>query len=143
MDATIERTRVTDTASLSRHLAGARYLNLTTFRRSGDPVATPVWFALADDRVYVATDDPSGKVKRIRHTASVRVAPSTWRGRAIGSERAASARIIADADEHAVAERALRERYGWQWRAFGWFSARFRRRGDSPVRHVFLAITAA
>ena len=143
MDATIERTQAADAADLSRHLAGARYLTLTTFRRSGEPVATPVWFALAGDRAYVVTDDPSGKVKRIRHTARVRVAPSTWRGRAIGGEAAASARIIADQAEQAAAERALRERYGWQWRAFSWFSERFRHRGDNPVRHVFLAITAA
>ena len=42
----------------------ARYMRLATFRRSGAEVATPVWFAAADGRLYVFTAEQSGKVKR-------------------------------------------------------------------------------
>src|SRR5215210_6903940 len=44
-----------------------KYVNLTTFRKSGEAVDTTVWFALVDGRVYVQTGRDSGKVKRIRN----------------------------------------------------------------------------
>jgi uncharacterized protein len=128
---------------LARHLARARYLRLTTFRKSGAAVATPVWFALAGDRAYAMSDDNAGKVRRIRNTGGVRVAPSDWRGRPTGGELAATAAVIADPAERAAAERALRDRYGWQWRALAWLGERRRRRTGTPDPRVFLAITAA
>jgi len=51
-------------------------LSLATFRKSGAEVATPVWFAASDGNLYVFTAGDSGKVKRLRHTARARVAPS-------------------------------------------------------------------
>ena len=61
---------VTDIGELERH----RYMSLATFRRSGAEVATPVWFAAADGRLYVFTAEQSGKVKRLRHSSRARVA---------------------------------------------------------------------
>jgi PPOX class probable F420-dependent enzyme len=126
---------------LTRHLARARHLRLTTFRKSGQPVGSPVWFALVGDRAYVVSEDPSGKVKRLRHTSRVRLAPGDYRGRPTGDEIEATATIIADTAEEHTAERALRERYGWQWRLFRWFTATFRKRNGRPIRHVFLRLT--
>ena len=50
-------------------LANAQYINLTTFRKSGVAVATPVWFAEHAGTLYVETTASTGKVKRIRHTS--------------------------------------------------------------------------
>src|SRR3954454_15553411 len=93
-------------------LAGRRFCLLTTFRKSGAAVATPLWFATDGATLYVKTAVDSGKVKRLRRAPSVEVAPCTLRGRPLGPAVAASARIVDDPAEEARAERALRARYG-------------------------------
>jgi uncharacterized protein len=100
-------------------LAGERYLSLTTFRRSGASVATPVWFALRDGPVaYVTTEADSGKVKRLRHDPACTVAPCDLRGRVRGPEVRAVARFL-DGQDAEVARDALASTYGWQWRLVG------------------------
>jgi PPOX class probable F420-dependent enzyme len=98
-------------------LEGHSYARLTTFRKSGEPVSTPVWFALGPGhkRVYVFTDVESGKVRRIRNDPRVGLAPSGFRGRPRGAEVRAKARIL-DRAKHEIADRALREKYGWRYR---------------------------
>jgi PPOX class probable F420-dependent enzyme len=96
-------------------LEGHSYARLTTFRESGEPVSTPVWFAPGPDCVQVFTDVRSGKVRRIRNDPRVALAPSDFRGRPRGEEVRAEARIMAGA-EHETADRALREKYGWRYR---------------------------
>ncbi len=95
---------------LDRH----RYVSLATFRRSGAEVATPVWFAAADGRLYVFTGDESGKVKRLRNSPRARVAPSNSRGRVLGPWQDASARILTEPASIDKAHAALRSKYGWQ-----------------------------
>lgn len=140
MDATIAQPHAADTPDLARHLARARYLRLITFRKAGEPVATPIWFALVGNRAYAMSDGNAGKIKRIRHTSRVLVAPCDYRGRPTGTEIAAAAALIVDPAERAAAERALRDRYGWQWRALAWFGERRRRRAGTPDPRVFLTI---
>jgi PPOX class probable F420-dependent enzyme len=96
-------------------LEGHSYARLTTFGKSGEPVSTPVLFALEGDLVYVFTDLHSGKAGRIRNDPRVRLAPSSFRGRPRSEEVRAEARIL-DPDEHDTADRALREKYGWRYR---------------------------
>ena len=95
---------------LDRH----RYVSLATFRRSGAEVATPVWFAAADGRLYVFTGGESGKVKRLRNSPRARVAPSNSRGRVLGPWQDASARILTEPASIDKAHAALRSKYGWQ-----------------------------
>ena len=64
-----------------QNLNGHQYMALTTYRRSGAGVPTAVWFAQDGDRLFIVTQDGSGKVKRIRNNAGVRVAPSDAGGR--------------------------------------------------------------
>jgi PPOX class probable F420-dependent enzyme len=100
------------------HLEGHRYARLTTYRKSGEPVPVTVWFAVVgipENRVYVFTDARSGKAKRIRNDPQVTLVPSTFRGRPRSEEVRAEARVL-DRAEHKVADRALREKYGWQYR---------------------------
>ncbi len=95
-------------------LRGHQFISLTTFRRTGVAVSTPVWFAEADGRLYVTTDPKAGKVKRIRHTARVIVAPCRFNGQTLGPALEARARILT-AQECAAAEAALKAKYGLQW----------------------------
>jgi PPOX class probable F420-dependent enzyme len=119
-------------ASFAR-LSTYKYCQLVTFRRSGTAVPTPVWFAVAGHRLYVKTETPSGKVKRIRANAHVEVAPCTVRGRLRGPAVAGHARILDPAEEPA-AERALRARYGVGRRLFELVvEPVFRRRGLLPT----------
>jgi hypothetical protein len=77
-------------------------------------VSTPVWFAAADGRLYVFTAGDSGKVKRLRHSSRVRVAPCDARGRVQGDWRDATARIVTDGALIARGHAALRAKYGWR-----------------------------
>jgi uncharacterized protein len=83
---------------------------------------TPVWFADADGRVYVFTAGESGKVKRLRHTPRVRLAPCNARGAIRGAWRDGTARLIGDPAAIAAARTAFRAKYGWQMWVLDFFS---------------------
>ena len=97
-------------------LGDHRYLNLATFRRNGAEVRTPVWFAQVGDVLYVFTAGGSGKVKRLRNSPRVRVAPSDARGALRGDWRDGVARLVTDGAAIARAQAALRAKYGGQLR---------------------------
>src|SRR5215469_8850449 len=58
-------------------LTREKYISLTTFRKSGKAVVTPVWFAGQSGTIYVESAKNAGKIKRIRHTARVTLAACT------------------------------------------------------------------
>jgi PPOX class probable F420-dependent enzyme len=91
-------------------LAEGKYVLLTTYKRDGTPVRTPLHIAARDGHVYVRTFDPSGKLKRIRNYPGVEVAPSTGRGKALGPSQPARARILVGAESAAAGE-ALAHKY--------------------------------
>ena len=97
-------------------------MSLATFRRSGADVATPVWFAADDGRLYVFTAEQSGKVKRLRNSSRARVAPSDARGRMRGAWVEASARIVTEPTSIDRARTAFRRKYGWQMLVTNFFS---------------------
>jgi PPOX class probable F420-dependent enzyme len=95
-------------------IAGEKYVSITTKKRSGDVVSTPVWIVgLADGRIGVITDADSGKAKRIANFADVTLQPCDSRGRIReGTEPvAATASILRGADVDPFGE-ALRAKYG-------------------------------
>jgi uncharacterized protein len=96
------------------NLNGAEFMVLTTYKRVGDAMPTPVWFAAAGDRVYLTTQIQAGKLKRIRATPKVTVAPSDRVGNLSGPTVAGLARIL-ESDEAGVAEAAMRAKYGEQY----------------------------
>jgi PPOX class probable F420-dependent enzyme len=98
-------------------LTGQRYVRLSTFRKSGAAVPTPVWFARLGENLYVVTGRNTGKVKRIRSTPGVAIAPSDFRGRPKGRDLRAVAGLT-DEQKDGPADRALRRKYGWQYRVF-------------------------
>jgi PPOX class probable F420-dependent enzyme len=73
---------------------GQKYLSLTTFRKTGVAIPTPVWFGEDDDKIYIMTRSDSGKYKRLRNNPQVRIAPCTVRGKVTGPEFAATARVL-------------------------------------------------
>ena len=99
------------------HLSTERFVSLVTFRKSGDRVATPVWFAVDGPSVVVGTFEDSGKAKRLKHTDRVEIAPCNFRGLVRGSYVAGVARVLDPADA-ILAAAALSDKYGWQWDMF-------------------------
>jgi len=87
-----------------------KYISLKTFRKTGEAVATPVWFGEDADKLYVMTRTDMGKTKRIRNNPQVRVAPCTMRGKETGPEFFALARIL-PVEEHARARQTINRKY--------------------------------
>ena len=91
-------------------LQGQKYVSLTTFRKNGAGVATPVWFGEDSGKLYIMTRSDMGKAKRIRNNPQVRVATCTIRGVVTGPEFPATARILPP-DEHAHARQTINRKY--------------------------------
>lgn len=75
-------------------IADAEFLCVTTYRRDGTPVPTPVWHAVDGEVVYTTTLADSGKVKRIRNNPRVTIAACDKAGRLTGPEHAGVATIL-------------------------------------------------
>ena len=80
-------------------LRGEKHMSLATFRRSGEPVPTPIWFAEVGGRLYVRTAAHFKKLERITDDSSVTVAPCTETGEVTGASLAGRARILDSGDE--------------------------------------------
>src|SRR5438067_12573375 len=103
-------------------LRGRRYISLETYRRSGQPVRTPVWFVEDNGRLFFYSMADAGKVKRIRNNPRVSLAASDARGRvsegAVWLHGRANILPKPDADHgHAL----LVKKYGWQRRLLDFF----------------------
>ncbi len=116
------------------NLQGHQYANLTTFRKTGVPVTTPVWFAVQDGKVYITTQAGAGKLKRIRNNPRIEIGPSDARGASRGPTVEGQARALPPA-EHDLADRCLSRKYGLVYKLF-MLAGRLRR-----AERAFIEIT--
>lgn len=86
------------------------FLSLVTRRKNGQEVATPMWFVVEGDRIFMRTDASSGKVKRIRNNPRVSLAACTGRGRETGPRMEATARLAEPSLLEGV-NRSLKQKY--------------------------------
>ncbi len=96
-------------------LARTPYVLLTTFRRDGTPVPTPVWVMRKGDELLVWTNPEAGKVKRIRANGRAEIAPCTRGGKPLGAAVPATGRVLRG-DELGAVLPALVAKYrltGW------------------------------
>jgi PPOX class probable F420-dependent enzyme len=91
-------------------IRGQKYISLTTFRKSGVAVPTPVWFGEEDDKLYIMSRSDSGKVKRLRNNPKVKFAACSIRGKIKGPEFAGVARIL-PAEDFSRARATVRRKY--------------------------------
>ena len=98
-------------------LGRSRHLLLTTYRKTGEAVATPVWVA-SDDGALVVTTVESGKVKRARHTPRVTLSPCSITGSVPKSAVPIAGRVEIVTEPERVRRyvAVLRAKYGWQFR---------------------------
>jgi PPOX class probable F420-dependent enzyme len=101
---------MTTPAPTLRRFVGQKTVLLTTYRRDGRPVGTPVHIAVDGDRAFVRTWDTAWKLKRVRANPEVEIAPSTARGTPTGPALRARARILSGG-ESAEAGRAIAGKY--------------------------------
>lgn len=124
---------------VSDELARSPYVSLTTYRRSGDAVATPVWSVRDGDELLVWTKSDTGKVKRIRNSGRVTVAPCDARGRiADGAPTAEGTARLLDASQLDRVRKAMAGKYGLRFRVLDVGGALLRL-GKRP--HVGIAVT--
>jgi PPOX class probable F420-dependent enzyme len=97
-------------APIPAEIRGQRYLTIATFRKTGVPVYTPIWFAEDGDKLYFMTNSKLGKVKRIRNNPQVKIAPSTIRGKITGPEFPASVRLMRP-EEYARVRQLINAKY--------------------------------
>jgi uncharacterized protein len=92
-------------------LGRASYLLVTTFRKDGTPVPTPVWVGRDGDELIVWTQSKAGKVKRVRNNPTVELTACDMRGKPRGETVKGTARILDEAGtEHG--RRVLTKKYG-------------------------------
>lgn len=126
-------------------LGHQKYVRLTTFRRDGTPVRTPVWIVPDGDHVLVTTIDPTGKVKRLLHTSRVSLVACDMRGRVAPGTRetTASAELDWTGSELARLRRLIIAKYGIVARIyFGAEDAFIRFSRRTPKRRVMIRISA-
>lgn len=121
-------------------LSTAKFVSLTTFRKSGEGVPTPVWIARDGDALLVTTPDGTGKVKRVRNNPRVDIAPSSRMGKvapdAVHAE--GSAVIVREPGEVERCSAIFAKKYGFEYTLFMWIE----RRGKSGQKpRVIFRIT--
>ena len=106
---------ISDAVSGPSLLTDGQYINLTTFKRDGTGVSTPVWFAVDGGKLYIYSNLNAGKMKRVRKNSSVEVAPCDLRGKPTGPPVAARAIELPESSGSYV-HGLLNRKYGWKKR---------------------------
>jgi uncharacterized protein len=91
-------------------LAKKRNVVVTTYKRDGSAVATPVNIVVIDDHAYFRTWSTAGKAKRLRRDSRVAIAPPTARGKPTGPPVSATARLLTP-DEVPTVGQVLSKKY--------------------------------
>jgi PPOX class probable F420-dependent enzyme len=79
-----------------------QYMNIETFRKSGEGVRTPVWFVEHNGELCFTTEAGSAKVKRLRRNPNARVAPCNVRGDPKGEWQPCTGRFLDNAEQKPV-----------------------------------------
>jgi uncharacterized protein len=120
----------------AKEFSNLKYISLETYRKSGVPVATPVWLIEDGGVIYVRTDPKSGKVKRIRRNSKVRVAPSDARGKALGPYVDGEARFVESNDAQRIMA-LIKSKYGLLGSVVGFFNGL---RGNHPTAVISIKL---
>lgn len=124
-------------ASEIDRLGAEKFVLLTTYRRDGTAVPTPVWVAREGDELLVWSERRAGKVKRIRAGGKVTVQACDVRGTPTDGPVVTGQARILDADGSERVRRAIARKYG----LFGKVTMFFSRLRGGPERTIGLAIT--
>jgi PPOX class probable F420-dependent enzyme len=110
-----------------------KYISLITYKKSGDPVATQVWFIEEAEKIYVVTLQGRYKFKRITNNPNVKVAPSGIRGKSKGEYVNGITRILSD-DESKPIIALFKKKYRT-------FKLMFKEGREGEKKRIFIEIT--
>ena len=91
-------------------LTNTKTILLTTYKKDGTPVTTPVSIAFYGDRAFFRSYDKAWKTRRLRRNPAVQAAPATLRGQPTGPAVRARATLL-DGEQARLAARALARRH--------------------------------
>jgi len=97
-----------------------KYINLETYKKSGQAVKTPVWFMISDGLIFVLTTENRGKVKRIKNNPKIRIMPCGMRGEPKGDWIDGTARFATE-EETQNAIKLRHKKYGFRAKIVGMF----------------------
>ena len=123
----------------------AKYVSFVSFRKSGQPIATPVWIAPFEDGYGFTIESTSGKAKRLAHTSRATIQACNVKG--VITPGATIYNCEASLVMHKRAEEvrdAIARRYGLTYNVFSislWFKDRFGKSKGLPEAAVILKIT--
>ncbi|HET6570028.1 MAG TPA: PPOX class F420-dependent oxidoreductase [Solirubrobacterales bacterium] len=100
----------------SEALFPGRYLSVTSFKRDGTGIATPVWFVSDGGQLFALTDLHSAKVRRVRRNSHVLVAPCRVDGKLRSEPVSAWAEVLTATPELERVQKLLLERYKLTYR---------------------------
>lgn len=133
--------------SSAQVLESAKYVSLITFRKSGEPVRSPVWFARFGDESNsygVITETNAGKVKRVRANSKIEVQVCDAKG-LVASDAprfSGTARLVIG--EQAVAVRkAIAKQYGVTYKLFSFYlvvSSLFKKKDGLPETNIIFEL---
>lgn len=83
-------------------ISTSKCISLTTFKRDGTKISTPIWFNVIGEKIYVTTEPGAWKVKRIANNPNVEFAVCTQRGKVTGQTFGGTARILPPVELAAV-----------------------------------------
>ena len=128
---TMEQSSVSTPEDKSSQFTDEKYICIETYRKTGDPVRTPVWFVEENGELFVRTDSDTGKMKRIHNNPHVRVATCNIRGNVKGEWVGGEARKV-DSETSTHVFSLLKNKYGIMYRLVR-FTERFSRSRAKPV----------
>jgi PPOX class probable F420-dependent enzyme len=123
--------------SLAR-LADGKYVLVTTFRKDGTPVPTPVWVGRDGDALVFFSAPDAGKVKRLRRDNSVELTECSFNGTPTGETVKATADLL-DAAGADRARKAIARKYGLMGR-LTMFGSRIRRGKNGTACYAVTSI---
>ena len=88
----------------------AKYINIQSYKKTGQPISTPVWFIIKDNKIFFRTSHNSGKIKRIRNNSNVKFALCDIRGKIKGEWYEGIAKIENDLDNSILFQ--INKKYG-------------------------------
>jgi PPOX class probable F420-dependent enzyme len=98
-------------------LADARFVSLTTFRKTGVPVSTPVWITQDGTDLVVTTPAGSGKLKRLRNDPRVEIRPCSRMGK-VADDAPVETGFAATEDESTRIVDVFKRKYGFEYWLF-------------------------
>lgn len=101
-------------------LGDVHFILLTTYRKNGEGVGTPVWVARDGDSLVVFTPSGTAKLKRLRHTSRVEVVECGRQGKVAQDAVPMAATAAIETDQGTVEHVAglLKAKYGLEYRLF-------------------------